>query len=94
MLDEVFATRSLDEWATAFAAEPEFFWAPVNSVDDLLADPQFLAAGGVVEVPDGPGTMPMVAVPADFHGTPGGPRHAAPALGEHTDEVLAQLPRT
>jgi len=94
MLDDVFATRPLDEWAAAFAAEPEFFWAPVNSVDELLADPQFLAAGGVVEVPDGAGAMPMVAVPADFHGTPGGPRRAAPALGEHTEEVLAELPRT
>jgi crotonobetainyl-CoA:carnitine CoA-transferase CaiB-like acyl-CoA transferase len=94
MLDEVFATRPLAEWALAFAAEPEFFWAPVNSVDDLLADPQFRAAGGIVEVPDGAGTTPMVAIPADFHGTPGGPRRVAPALGEHTAEVLAELERT
>ena len=94
MLDEVFATRPLAEWAEEFAAEPEFFWAPVNSVDDLLADPQFLAAGGIVEVPDGAGTTPMVAIPADFHGTPGGPRRVAPALGEHTAEVLAELERT
>jgi crotonobetainyl-CoA:carnitine CoA-transferase CaiB-like acyl-CoA transferase len=33
----------------------------------------------------------MVAIPADFHGTPGGPRRVAPALGEHTEEVLAEL---
>ncbi|HZQ56741.1 MAG TPA: CoA transferase [Acidimicrobiales bacterium] len=94
LLDATFATRPLSEWAAAFAAEPEVFWAPVNTVDDLLADPQFLAAGGIVEVPDGAGTTPMVAVPADFHGTPGGPRSPAPALGQHTGEVLAELKKT
>ena len=30
-LDEIFATSSLDEWAEVFAAEPDFFWSPVNS---------------------------------------------------------------
>jgi len=91
LLDEVFAGRDLGAWAEVFATEPDFFWAPVNSVEDLLADTQFVAAGGIVEVPDGVGTTPMVAMPADFHGTPGGPRWVAPALGEHTDEVLAEL---
>jgi crotonobetainyl-CoA:carnitine CoA-transferase CaiB-like acyl-CoA transferase len=90
-LDAIFATKSLDEWAEIFATEPDFFWSPVNSVDDLLGDAQFHAAGGVVEVPDEHGSMSMVATPADFHGTPAGPRFRAPLLGEHTDEVLAEL---
>ncbi len=30
-LDEIFAAKPLDEWAKAFAAEPDFFWAPINS---------------------------------------------------------------
>jgi crotonobetainyl-CoA:carnitine CoA-transferase CaiB-like acyl-CoA transferase len=90
-LDARFATKSLDEWAEIFATEPDFFWSPVNSVDDLLGDAQFHAAGGVVEVPDEHGSMSMVATPADFHGTPAGPRFRAPLLGEHTDEVLAEL---
>ncbi|RMH68187.1 MAG: CoA transferase, partial [Actinomyces sp.] len=49
-LDAVFATRSLEEWAAVFATEPDLFWAPVQSPEDLLADPQFSAAGGIVEV--------------------------------------------
>ena len=58
----------------------------------MLGDDQFHAAGGVVYVPDGDaGTVPMVASPADFHGTPAEPRSVAPRLGEHTEEVLAEL---
>jgi crotonobetainyl-CoA:carnitine CoA-transferase CaiB-like acyl-CoA transferase len=90
-LDAIFASRDLDEWARLFAAEPDFFWSPVNSIDDVLADEQFHAAGGVVYVPDGDSTRPMVATPADFHGTPWEPTAPAPTLGQHTEEILAAL---
>lgn len=90
-LDQIFATKPLDEWAEVFESEPEFFWSPINSIEDVVADEQFHAAGGMVEVPDADGVIPMVATPADFHGTPWAPRSAAPRLGEHTDEVLAEL---
>lgn len=93
-LDEIFATRPLDEWAQIFAGEPDFFWSPVNSLEDVVADAQFHAAGGIVYVPDGAddqAAVPMVATPADFHGTPWAPRSAAPELGQHTAEVLAEL---
>jgi crotonobetainyl-CoA:carnitine CoA-transferase CaiB-like acyl-CoA transferase len=90
-LDEIFATKPLDEWAEIFAAEPDFFWSPINSVEDVIADEQFHAAGGLVHVPDGDGGVPMVATPVDFHGTPWEPRSTAPALGEHTDEIRAEL---
>jgi crotonobetainyl-CoA:carnitine CoA-transferase CaiB-like acyl-CoA transferase len=88
-LDEIFATKPLDEWAQLFAAEPDFFWSPINSIEDVIADDQFHAAGGVVYV--GETRVPMVATPADFHGTPWQPRTAAPWVGEHTEEVLAEL---
>lgn len=90
-LDEIFALRPLDEWAELFAAEHDFFWSPINSIEDVIADDQFHAAGGVVYVPDGDSTLPMVATPADFHGTPWAPRSAAPLIGQHTDEVLTEL---
>ena len=92
-LDAVFATRSRDEWATAFDAEPDVFWAPVNTVDDLLGDEQFHASGAVVHVPDEQGSSPMLASPADFGGEPVQPRWRAPLLGEHTEEVLRELGR-
>ena len=90
-LDQIFATKPLDEWAQIFAGEPDFFWSPVNSVEDVIADEQFHAAGGMVDVPDGQAAVPMVATPADFHGTPWAPRSTAPDVGEHTAEILAEL---
>jgi crotonobetainyl-CoA:carnitine CoA-transferase CaiB-like acyl-CoA transferase len=60
-------------------------------VDELLADRQFHAAGGLVEVPSEEGTWTMLATPADFDIHRWAPRFRAPLLGEHTDEVLAEL---
>lgn len=90
-LDTLFATRTLPEWEQVFATEPDFFWSPINSLDDVVADEQFHAAGGIVYVPEGDSSTPMVASPADFSGTPWQPRGRAPELGEHTDEILAEL---
>jgi crotonobetainyl-CoA:carnitine CoA-transferase CaiB-like acyl-CoA transferase len=90
-LDRIFATRALDDWAVVFAAEPDFFWSPINSLDDVIADEQFHAAGGIVDVPEGNSSVPMVATPADFSGTRWQPRSVAPGLGEHTEAILAEL---
>jgi crotonobetainyl-CoA:carnitine CoA-transferase CaiB-like acyl-CoA transferase len=90
-LDAIFLTRPLEDWATAFDAEPELFWSPVNSIDDLVSDEQFHASGAVVHVPDEEGGWSMLATPADFDGQPPAPRWRAPRLGEHTREVLTEL---
>jgi crotonobetainyl-CoA:carnitine CoA-transferase CaiB-like acyl-CoA transferase len=91
LLDEIFASRPLAEWAVAFEAEPELFWSPVNTIEDVIADEQFLAAKSVVDVPDEQSSMPMLATPADFDGEPPRPRFRAPHVGEHTREILADL---
>jgi crotonobetainyl-CoA:carnitine CoA-transferase CaiB-like acyl-CoA transferase len=90
-LDGVFATRTLAQWAEIFATEPDFFWAPVQTIDELIGDPQFAAGGGFVEVRDEVGSMTMLATPADFREHPAVPRFRAPRLGEHTVEVLGEL---
>jgi len=94
MLDSIFATRTLDEWSEVFGGEPDFFWAPINTPDDLLADPAFQSSGALVDVPDDVASTTMVASPVDFHGTPWEARSTAPGLGQHTREVLGELGRT
>ncbi len=90
LLDEIFATRTIEDWGPVFDAN-DVWWAPVQNLDQVVADPQLRAGGGFVEVPDGPSTTTMVATPVDFSGTPWAVRAMPPDLGEHTDEVLAEL---
>ncbi|NDA77332.1 MAG: CoA transferase [Actinobacteria bacterium] len=90
ILDAAFATRTMDEWLRIFDTEPDMFWSPIHSPDEILNDEQLQHAGGLVEVPNGNGTTRMIASPVDFHGTPGAQRSLAPRLGEHTREVLLE----
>ena len=39
----------------------------------------------------GEGTVPLIANPVKLSGTPIHYRHAPPTLGQHTDEVLAEV---
>jgi crotonobetainyl-CoA:carnitine CoA-transferase CaiB-like acyl-CoA transferase len=89
--DEAFARHTFAEWVALLNSEPKVLWAPVNTVDDLLADPQTEAAGVLVDVDEAGGATREVAAPVDFHGAPCGPPHRAPALGEHTEEIVAEL---
>ena len=68
--DEAFATKTLDEWAPLFDAEPDMFWARVQDPFEVVNDPTLRDAGGIVDVPDEYGTTPMIATPVDFHGRP------------------------
>lgn len=91
ILDRTFAQRPRSEWAQRFA-EHDVWWAPVNSVEDLLTDEQVRAAGTFVPVrgPDG-STGEGIAMPATFSAAPDGPKPAPPAVGADTDAVLADL---
>lgn len=93
-LDTIFARKTRAEWADVFA-EHDVWWAPVNSVDDLLTDPQVLASGAFLpasphDAGDKEATL-SVAAPVDFgaHSTTFG--MTPPKIGEHTDAVLAEI---
>lgn len=94
LLDEIFASRSRDQWAEIFTTEKDMWWAPVQNLEEVMADEQVLASGGFCDVPDSGTTTLFPASPADFHGTPWEPRWMAPDHGQHTDEVLREMGRT
>jgi len=65
---------------------------PINAIDQLAADPQVLAREMIQEVIDpAAGPMKMAGVPIKLSATPGAIAGPAPALGEHTDEILTRL---
>jgi crotonobetainyl-CoA:carnitine CoA-transferase CaiB-like acyl-CoA transferase len=89
-LDTVFATKSLDEWGEIMDAH-NVWWAPVNTISDLIADPVAHEAGVFRDVEGADGNVAFVATPSDFSATPSAPRGLAPELGQHTEEVLLEL---
>ncbi len=90
ILDEVFGSRTLEEWKEALATM-EGVWAPVQKVPELYDDPQVIANGYLRHVKDNEGRdFDLVAAPVQFDESPPELR-AAPAHGEHTDEVLQEI---
>jgi crotonobetainyl-CoA:carnitine CoA-transferase CaiB-like acyl-CoA transferase len=80
----IFGSRSRDEWMGELA-DVDVCVAPVNDAAEAVDDPQVRHRGLVAEVNGvlvGPG-------PAIRTGDPAGSR-GAPALGEHTEEVLGE----
>jgi crotonobetainyl-CoA:carnitine CoA-transferase CaiB-like acyl-CoA transferase len=69
--------------------------APVLTHDQVFTHPQTIARDMVVEVEHAKaGRSRTLGVAVKLSDTPGAVRCAAPALGQHTDEVLAELTRT
>jgi crotonobetainyl-CoA:carnitine CoA-transferase CaiB-like acyl-CoA transferase len=67
---------------------------PVCTAMDLLTHPYALGREAVVELPDASmGALPMHNIVPRLTATPGGFRRPAPKLGEHNQEILAELAR-
>jgi crotonobetainyl-CoA:carnitine CoA-transferase CaiB-like acyl-CoA transferase len=90
LLEPVFRERTVKEWIAALEAE-DVLCAPVNRYADLPHDPQVVASGMIVEeTHPRAGRFRTLAPPVAFSATPGGIRTPAPALGEHSEAVLAE----
>jgi crotonobetainyl-CoA:carnitine CoA-transferase CaiB-like acyl-CoA transferase len=90
-LDEAFARFTFDDLIARFDAH-DVWWAPINSIFDVIADPQAQANGAFVAMTPREGEAPYRAVngPVDFGGREFHPG-PVPTLGEHTAEILAEL---
>jgi crotonobetainyl-CoA:carnitine CoA-transferase CaiB-like acyl-CoA transferase len=93
-LGKIAATRTNAEWL-ALLGKSNVPHGPVNSLDDLLTDPQLKATGfwKTVEHPS-EGTLRMPDIPPRFSKTPPEIRRLQPRLGEHSVEVLREAGMT
>ena len=90
-LQSIFATRDLTDWV-AFAVERDVPMGPANHLSDLLDDPHLKKRNILVEA-EHPraGAFTYVGEAVRVEGQPYEVRRPAPLLGEHTDELLAEL---
>lgn len=81
-------------WESKFD-EVDLWWAPVQSLEEVLVDEQAIAAGAFVKIPgkEGAPAIPSIASPISFDGENIEPAGPSPDLGEHTESVLAELRR-
>lgn len=85
-----FETRPSADWLAKLEAAgvPA---GPVNTITEMLEDPQTLARRMVVDVPHSRlGRVKTLGVPIKLSETPGGPARSAPVYGEHTREILRE----
>ena len=98
LMQEVTRTRDTAQWIALFE-DKAVPCGPINDLAGAFADAQVLARGLAVEQActparaqrDGIAAIRSVASPLRLGDTPPVLRRAPPALGEHTDEVLAEL---
>jgi crotonobetainyl-CoA:carnitine CoA-transferase CaiB-like acyl-CoA transferase len=90
-LTEVTKARPTDEWITKLEAL-KIGCGPINTLDRVFADPHVQAREMLVKMDHVSGQeVTVIANPVKLSATPPDYRSAAPALGQHTEEVLASL---
>lgn len=91
LLRQVTVQRTTAQWIDALETA-NVPCGPINTVEQVFADPHVQARGLRVELPHPvAGATPGVASPLRFSKTPVQYRRAAPALGADTVPVLAEL---
>jgi crotonobetainyl-CoA:carnitine CoA-transferase CaiB-like acyl-CoA transferase len=89
-IGERLAARAAAEWEARFA-EADVPCTRVRSVPEMLVDPQALINGTLATVQHPSlGPVRLLGVPVRLADTPGAPAGPPPAIGEHTDAILAE----
>ena len=87
IIDAAVAQKDMAEWKEIFRAN-DVIWGPVPATQDAPNDAQMAAAGVFAEIEPGVRT---VTNPLNFGGVEKAKPRKAPAVGEHTVEVLREL---
>ena len=91
LIEKAMSARSSDDWVRRLdeAGVPV---GPIQTVDEVMHDPQVLARGMVSELKHPTaGTLRTIGCPVRLTATPPAVRTVPPLLGQHTDDVLAEL---
>jgi formyl-CoA transferase len=90
ILDEVFGKKDWVEWR-AILERSGIAFGVVGTLDDVLADRQMRDSGALVPIDDPrAGAQLTVSSPLRIEGQEKAPARMAPALGEHTVEILRE----
>ena len=90
LLETILMEHTTDHWLTQLDAAGVVA-GPIYDMAQVYADPQAQAREMRVTLDDPDlGTLHNIGIPVKLSATPGRIRHRAPALGEHTREVLRE----
>ena len=90
-LQEEFLTKPVAAWVKILE-EGGVPCGPINEISDVFADPQVLARDMLLEIPHPTlGTIKQAGIPVKFSKTEGSIDRHPPLLGEHSQEILAEL---
>lgn len=91
IFDETFAAQPMAHWHDLFA-ELDVTFGEIRGPADVIADPQLTANEIVVPLAGGGSKLTStISSPFKVHGVEKVAAHAAPAIGQHTEQVLAEL---
>lgn len=90
LLGETFLERTTKEWLALLGAL-NIPAAPLRTTDDLLDNPHLNAIGFFETVDTKQGPVSFPGVPTWFSRTPGKVAGPTPLMGEHSQEVLAEI---
>ena len=90
LLEETFSTQDTAHWLQLLD-DAGVVAGPIYNMEQVYQDPQVLAREMLVDTHDPElGTIHNIGVPVKLSATPGSIRRRAPALGEHSAEVLLE----
>lgn len=91
-LRPIFRARTSAEWLRILEGA-DVPCGPINSFEEVMRDPQVVHNGALTAMPHPTcGAVLMVAPPVRLSDTPAELRMPPPLLGQHTEEVLGELP--
>ena len=92
LMDEIFITRTSLEWMKILKETGDVICTPVQTIPDLINDPQVIANNYITDYEhEVLGPVRVRGLPIELSRTPGEVRAEAPEFGQHTEEVLMEI---